>query len=43
MSWAVQIVPAGLIGGDYYDFIDLDGHSQVAIVGDIAGRAFPPR
>ncbi len=41
MSWAVQIVPAGLIGGDCYDFIDLDGHSQVAIVGDIAGKGIP--
>jgi hypothetical protein len=41
MSWAVQLVPAGLIGGDYYDFIDLDGRSQVAIVGDIAGKGIP--
>jgi len=41
MSWAVQLVPAGRIGGDYYDFIDLDGHSQVAIVGDIAGKGIP--
>ena len=41
MSWAVQIVPAGRIGGDYYDFIDIDGQSQVAIIGDIAGKGIP--
>jgi serine phosphatase RsbU (regulator of sigma subunit) len=41
MSWAVQLVPAGRIGGDYYDFVDLDGRSQIAIVGDIAGKGIP--
>jgi hypothetical protein len=41
ISWAVQFVPAGRIGGDYYDFVDLDGRSRVAIVGDIAGKGIP--
>jgi hypothetical protein len=41
MSWAVQLVPAGRIGGDYYDFVDIDGRSQIAIVGDIAGKGIP--
>jgi Stage II sporulation protein E (SpoIIE) len=40
-SWAVELVPAGRIGGDYYDFVDLDGHSQIAIIGDIAGKGIP--
>jgi hypothetical protein len=41
ISWAVQLVPAGRIGGDYYDVVDLDGQSRVAIVGDIAGKGIP--
>jgi sigma-B regulation protein RsbU (phosphoserine phosphatase) len=41
ISWAVQLVPAGPIGGDYYDFVDLDGRSRVAIVADIAGKGIP--
>jgi Stage II sporulation protein E (SpoIIE) len=40
-SWAVRLVPAGRIGGDYYDFVDLNGRSRVAIVGDIAGKGIP--
>jgi Stage II sporulation protein E (SpoIIE) len=41
ISWAVRLVAAGRIGGDYYDFVDLDGSSQVAIIGDIAGKGVP--
>jgi Stage II sporulation protein E (SpoIIE) len=41
VSWAVQLVPAGRIGGDYYDFIDLEGRSRITIVGDIAGKGIP--
>jgi serine phosphatase RsbU (regulator of sigma subunit) len=41
LSWAVQLVPAGRIGGDYYDFIDLEGRSRITIVGDIAGKGIP--
>ena len=41
ISWAVRLVPAGQIGGDYYDFFDLDGRSHVAIIGDIAGKGIP--
>src|SRR5207342_2326683 len=37
ISWAVRLVAAGQIGGDYYDFVDLDGRARVAIIGDIAG------
>jgi stage II sporulation SpoE-like protein len=28
-------------GGDCYDFVDVDGRSQIAIVGDIAGKGIP--
>lgn len=41
ISWAVQILPAGRIGGDYYDFTEFDDGSQIAIVGDIAGKGIP--
>jgi hypothetical protein len=41
ISWAVRLVAAGRIGGDYYDFVDLDGSSKVAIIGDIAGKGVP--
>jgi hypothetical protein len=41
MSWAVELVPTGRIGGDYYDFFDLDDRSRVAIIGDIAGKGVP--
>ncbi len=41
ISWAVELVPSGRIGGDYYDFLDLDGRSRVAIIGDIAGKGVP--
>jgi serine phosphatase RsbU (regulator of sigma subunit) len=41
ISWAVELVPTGRIGGDYYDFFDLDGRSLVAIIGDIAGKGVP--
>jgi hypothetical protein len=41
ITWAVQLVPTGRIGGDYYDIVDLDGRSRVAIVGDIAGKGIP--
>jgi serine phosphatase RsbU (regulator of sigma subunit) len=41
VSWAVRLVQAGRIGGDYYDFIDLDGRSRIAVVGDIAGKGIP--
>jgi hypothetical protein len=41
ISWAVRLVPAGRIGGDYYDFFDVNRDSRVAIIGDIAGKGIP--
>ena len=41
VSWAVQLDAAGLIGGDYYDFVDVEGRSRVAIIADISGKGIP--
>jgi Stage II sporulation protein E (SpoIIE) len=41
VSWAVQLTPAYRIGGDYYDFVDLDGDCRVFIIGDISGKGVP--
>ena len=41
MSWAVAFLAAGRIGGDYYDFVDVDGHARVCIVADISGKGIP--
>ena len=41
VSWAVQLTPAYRIGGDYYDFVDLDGDGRVFIIGDISGKGVP--
>ncbi len=37
-----QMRPANTVGGDYYDVIELEGKSRVAIVvGDVAGKGMP--
>jgi phosphoserine phosphatase RsbU/P len=41
VSWAVQLEAAGSIGGDYYDFVDVEGKSRVAIIADISGKGIP--
>ena len=41
VSWAVQLTPAYRIGGDYYDFVDLDGDGRVFIIGDIFRQGCP--
>jgi sigma-B regulation protein RsbU (phosphoserine phosphatase) len=41
VTWAVQLAAAGLIGGDYYDFVEIDGTSRIAIVADISGKGIP--
>jgi sigma-B regulation protein RsbU (phosphoserine phosphatase) len=41
VTWAVQLAAAGLIGGDYYDFVDVGDTSRVAIVADISGKGIP--
>lgn len=40
-SWfctAARTMPAQVVGGDFYDFIDLGEHRQGIVIGDVAGR-----
>ena len=39
--WAVSMVPAGRIGGDFYDFVELTSGSALAILADISGKGIP--
>lgn len=41
ISWAVQLIPAGSIGGDYYDFVDVSGGVRICLVADISGKGIP--
>jgi sigma-B regulation protein RsbU (phosphoserine phosphatase) len=33
-----RTIAAEVVGGDFYDFIDLPGHRQGMVIGDVAGR-----
>ncbi len=35
---SARTMPARVVGGDFYDFIDLGGHRQGIVIGDVAGR-----
>jgi serine phosphatase RsbU (regulator of sigma subunit) len=40
-SWfctAARTMPAQVVGGDFYDFVDLGEHRQGIVIGDVAGR-----
>jgi sigma-B regulation protein RsbU (phosphoserine phosphatase) len=40
-SWfcaSARTMPAQVVGGDFYDFIDLGEHRQGIVIGDVAGR-----
>jgi serine phosphatase RsbU (regulator of sigma subunit) len=39
--WAARMVPAGRIGGDFYDFIQPRRGVVLAIVGDVSGKGIP--
>lgn len=39
--WAVGMIPAGRIGGDFYDFVELSPGSALAILADISGKGIP--
>jgi hypothetical protein len=39
--WAASMVPAGRIGGDFYDFVELASGSTLAILADISGKGVP--
>ena len=38
---AARAVPAGAIGGDLYDFVDLGGGQTAALVADVSGKGVP--
>jgi stage II sporulation SpoE-like protein len=39
--WAARMVPAGRIGGDFYDFVLAKPGSAFAILGDVSGKGIP--
>lgn len=41
ISWAARLRSASRIGGDFYDFLQVDPNVVLMIVGDIAGRGIP--
>jgi serine phosphatase RsbU (regulator of sigma subunit) len=40
-GWAARMVPAGRIGGDFYDLVQLGPRSAFAILGDVSGKGIP--
>lgn len=41
VRWAASQVPAGRIGGDFYDFVRTGDHSMLVLLGDISGKGVP--
>ena len=39
--WAAQMIPAGVIGGDFYDFAQTPTGVVVAMLGDVSGKGIP--
>jgi sigma-B regulation protein RsbU (phosphoserine phosphatase) len=39
--WAARMIPAGRIGGDFYDFVPLSAGSTFVILGDVSGKGIP--
>jgi phosphoserine phosphatase RsbU/P len=39
--WAARMVPAGRIGGDFYDLVRPGPRSAFAILGDVSGKGIP--
>jgi serine phosphatase RsbU (regulator of sigma subunit) len=39
--WAVRMVPAGVIGGDFYDFLEPRDGTVLAILADVSGKGIP--
>ena len=38
LAWSAGCTPAGVVGGDYYDFISIDSDRTVVAVGDVSGK-----
>jgi hypothetical protein len=41
ISWAARLQPAGQIGGDYYDIVDLPDGGWLFLIADISGKGIP--
>ena len=39
--WAARMVPASVVGGDFYDFVQPAEGTVLAIVGDVSGKGIP--
>jgi serine phosphatase RsbU (regulator of sigma subunit) len=39
--WAGRLEAAGMIGGDFYEFITLDACTLLVVVGDVSGKGIP--
>ncbi len=39
--WAARMVPAGVVGGDFYDFLEPAPGIALVIIGDISGKGIP--
>lgn len=40
-DWAAQLVSAGQIGGDFYDFVELSPGTWLVLVADVSGKGIP--
>jgi serine phosphatase RsbU (regulator of sigma subunit) len=40
-AWAARMVPAGVIGGDFYDFLEPVSGTALMVIGDISGKGIP--
>jgi serine phosphatase RsbU (regulator of sigma subunit) len=40
-TWAARMVPAGLVGGDFYDYLEPVPGTVLMLVGDISGKGIP--
>jgi len=40
-SWAARMVPAGVVGGDFYDFLEPAPGTALVLIGDISGKGIP--
>jgi phosphoserine phosphatase RsbU/P len=41
LRWAARLQQAEKIGGDFYDFVQPDPHTQLFLLGDVSGKGIP--